>query len=104
MPLGCGCLYALCAASLTRMALLLTWLLTPLVRHAFQSGFAVPYLGLLFLPLTTLTYSVVWSPVAGIAGWGWLGITVGLVIDVTSLVDGAFGNRGPRVDQYGMPA
>ena len=104
MPLGCGCLYALCVASLTRVSLLLTWLLTPLVGRAFHGGFGAPYLGLLFLPLTTLTYIVVWSPARGIAGWGWLWIILGLVIDVTSLIDGAYGNRGPRSDQYGMPA
>lgn len=103
MPLGCGCLYGLCAASLTRMALLITWLLTPLVDRAFYGGLAVAFLGLLFMPLTTLMYVLVWSPVAGIAGWGWFAIVVGLVIDMTSLADGITGNRRPASNQYGMP-
>jgi hypothetical protein len=90
--MGCGCLLALVAALSPRLALLLVWWLTPLVSRAFDS-FIVPLLGFLFLPLTTLFYSLAWSPVGGVNGIGWVLVVVGLLFDLGSYGAGGYGNR-----------
>ena len=39
-----------------------------------------PFLGLLFLPWTTLAYVLAWGPVYGVSGfWGWLVVALGLM-------------------------
>jgi hypothetical protein len=106
MPLGCGCLFALGASVAPRLALLFTWLFTPLVTRAFHGIFIWPFLGLLFLPFTTLMYVLVWSPVYGLSGWGWFFVIVGFVLDVSSYSGSAYGNRGrlPGGSRYQVPA
>jgi hypothetical protein len=104
MLLGCGCLFALAAASFPRLALLFTWLFTPLVTRAFSGGFLLPFLGLLFLPFTTLMYVVVWSPVAGVSGWAWFWVGLGLLLDIGSYGGSAYGNRGRLASGYRAPA
>jgi RsiW-degrading membrane proteinase PrsW (M82 family) len=68
--LGCGCLFALGAAAFPRLALLSTWLFTPLVTHAFHATFLRPLLGIIFLQFTTLMYVLVYIPGIGLTGWG----------------------------------
>ncbi|HEX6121837.1 MAG TPA: hypothetical protein VFY89_01690, partial [Ktedonobacterales bacterium] len=63
-----GCLLAL----LARVALLVVWLTTPLVTRAFSGGWLLPLLGILFLPLTTLAYVLVYAYGHGVTGWAWL--------------------------------
>ena len=46
-------------ALFARVALLVIWFTTPLVTRAFHGGWIVPLLGVLFLPLTVLTYTVI---------------------------------------------
>lgn len=104
MPLGCGCLFALGAAAFPRLALLFTWLFTPLVSRAFSGGFLLPLLGILFLPYTTLMYVLVWSPLAGVSGWGWFFVIVGLLLDLGSYTGSAYGNRGRLPSGYRAPA
>jgi hypothetical protein len=56
-------LVALCA----RLALLVVWLSTPLVQRAFHGGWILPLLGIIFLPITTLAYVLVYY----ISGSSW---------------------------------
>ena len=42
-----------------RVAFLATWLATNRVAVAFHHGFAVPFLGLIFLPWTALLYTLI---------------------------------------------
>jgi hypothetical protein len=84
-----GCLVALIA----RLALLVTWLTTPRVANAFHDGWILPLLGLLFLPLTTLTYVIVYALENGVNGWGWAWVVFALCIDLTSHGAGASANR-----------
>jgi len=93
MPLGCGCIFALAAASAPRLVLLFTWLFTPLVNRAFHGAFLTPLLGIVFLPFTTLMYVLVWTPFAGVTGWGWFFIGLGLLLDIGSYTGSAYGNR-----------
>jgi hypothetical protein len=65
-----------------RLALLLVWVLTPLVNRAFHGGWLLPLLGILFLPFTTLIYVLVYAPGSGVIGWGWLWVVPALLLDL----------------------
>jgi hypothetical protein len=84
--LGCGCLFALTAAFFPRLALLFTWIFTPL-------------LGIIFLPFTTLMYVLAYIPGIGLTGWGWLWLTVGILLDLSSYAGSAYSNRN-RIPGY----
>lgn len=90
-----GCLVAL----LARVALLAVWLTSPLVTRAFHGGWLLPLLGLLFLPITTLVYILVYMQVGGVTGWGWFWVILGFLIDVTVHTSGAYANR-QRVSRF----
>lgn len=105
MPLvGCGCLFALLAATVPRLTLLFVWLLTPLVARAFNSAFLVPMLGIIFLPFTTLMYVLVWSPVYGVSGGAWFWVLLGLLLDISSYTGSAYGNRERLLGGSQLPA
>ncbi len=65
-----------------RLALLLVWVLTPLVNRAFFGGWLLPLLGLIFLPCTTLVYVLVFLPGSGVTGWGWLWVVLAFLFDL----------------------
>lgn len=88
MILGCGCLFAILAASFPRVALLFVWVFTPLVERAF-STFVGPLLGLAFLPFTTLVYVLLFP----VIGWGWLWVGLGLLADISTYAGSAYRNR-----------
>jgi hypothetical protein len=73
-----GCLIALFA----RLALLVVWVSTPLVDHAFHGGWVLPLLGIIFLPLTTLVYVLVYYISGGVTGWGWLWVVLAFLLDL----------------------
>jgi hypothetical protein len=73
-----GCILAL----LSRVALLVLWLATPLVTRAFQGNWVLPLLGIIFLPLTTLAYVVAYAVGNGVTGWAWLWVVLGFLFDV----------------------
>lgn len=77
-----GCLVFLLAAFAPRIALLLVWIFTPYVSRAFHGGFIWPFLGLLFLPFTTLIYSLVYVPGIGVTGWRWVWVLLGVLLDI----------------------
>lgn len=77
-----GCLIALLALFTPRVALLVMWIWTPYVSRAFHGGFLWPFLGLLFLPFTTIIYSAVYSPRAGVTGIAWLWVVLGVLLDI----------------------
>lgn len=69
-------------ALFARLALLVVWLSTPLVHRAFQEGWVLPLLGLIFLPITTLTYVFVYYISGSVTGWGWLWIVLAFLLDL----------------------
>jgi hypothetical protein len=71
-------------ALFARVALLVVWLTTPLVSRAFHGGWILPLLGLLFLPITTLTYVLVYSIVGSVTGWGWLWVVLAILLDLAA--------------------
>jgi hypothetical protein len=87
-----GCLVALLAALSPRLALVLVWIFTNLVDRAF-TGFLLPLLGLIFLPLTTLVYVLAYRPVVGVTGWGWFFVFLAVLFDLGSYGGGVFSRR-----------
>ncbi len=71
-------------ALFARLALLVVWLSTPLVQHAFQGGWLLPLLGILFLPFTTLTYVLVHYISGSVTGWGWLWVVLAFLLDLAA--------------------
>ena len=69
-----------------RFAFLGVWLFsTPnRVTMAFDGGWVLPLLGLLFLPWTALAYVLSYAPVVGVSAVGWLFVALGLVADVAT--------------------
>ena len=78
-----GCVLALLAGFAPRLVLILVWIFSDLVDRAF-SGFLVPLLGLLVLPYTTLFYVLVWGPINGVSGAGWLLVALGVFLDLAT--------------------
>ncbi|HET9918576.1 MAG TPA: hypothetical protein VFQ30_01950 [Ktedonobacteraceae bacterium] len=71
-------------ALFARVALLVVWLSTPLVNHAFHGGWFLPLLGILFLPITALTYVLVYSIAGSVTGWSWLWVVLALLLDLAA--------------------
>jgi hypothetical protein len=91
-----GCLFLLLAAFSPRAALILMWILTPWVDRATGS-FIWPLLGLVFLPITTLLYVILWNTGGyGVDGWEWILVILGVFVDIASYGGGFFGRRPAR--------
>jgi hypothetical protein len=69
---------------LARIALVAIWVTTPLVTRAFHGGWIVPLLGLFFLPVTVLTYTIVSALAGSVTGLGWLWVAGALLLDLAS--------------------
>ena len=77
-----------------RAAILVWWLIEP-VR--WNATFDTPLLGFLVLPWTTPTYVAVYP--AGINGFDYLFLGIGLAFDLFTWFGGGYGNRG-RMRSY----
>ena len=84
-----GCLIAILAVFTPRLALFIVWVWTPYVTRAFHGGFIWPFLGLLFLPFTTLIYSFAYAPGVGVHGWGWVWVVLAFILDLAWHAGGA---------------
>jgi len=78
-----------------RLAILIWWLVQPMRwRLAFEK-FGMPFLweflGFLFLPWTTIMYVLV-AP-AGVTGFDWIWLGLGLLADIASYSGGAYSGR-----------
>lgn len=71
-------------ALFSRIALLVVWLTTPLVSRAFHGGWILPLLGILLLPITTLTYVLVYRISGSVTGWGWLWVVLAFLLDMAA--------------------
>src|SRR5207237_7325801 len=89
-PLACP--VALFATAIPRLALLIVWLFHPLVTPAFHT-FIIPFLGIVFLPFTTLLYVFLYIPGIGLTGWGWFWIVIGVLLDMGAYGGSAAANR-----------
>ncbi len=71
-------------ALVARLALLVVWLSTPLVDRAFHGGWLLPLLGILLLPITTLTYVIVYALAGSVTGWGWFWVALAVLLDLAA--------------------
>lgn len=69
-------------ALFVRVALIVVWVTTPLVTRAFHGGWLVPLLGLLFLPLTALTYTIVFALAGSVTGLSWFWVIGALLLEL----------------------
>ena len=88
------CVFTVLAFLGPRFIIVFWWIARPeRWDHAFSTALW-PVLGLVFMPWTTLAY-VVAEP-RGISSVEWVVIVLAALVDVFSLVGGAYGNRGRR--------
>jgi hypothetical protein len=90
--MGCGCLVALAALVSPRFAIFLIWLFHDRLEVAFDSGW-VGFAGFLFLPWTTLTWAVAYSPEQGVTGFGWFLVIFAFLVDLASYGSGERARR-----------
>jgi hypothetical protein len=88
----CGCLVALAALLSPRFAIFLIWLFGDRMSYAFDS-FWIGFIGFLFLPWTTLAWTVAYAPLAGVTGFGWFIVVLGFIIDIGSYSSAAQARR-----------
>jgi hypothetical protein len=75
-----GCLLAFGFAVAPRAMLILAWIFSDRWAYVWGSDWFVPLLGIIFLPYTTIMFTLVWRP-TGIDGWDWLWIVLGVILD-----------------------
>jgi hypothetical protein len=91
-----GCLLAL----LARIGLLVVWVQTSFVKTGFHDGWILPLLGIIFLPIATLSYVVVYALGNGtVTGAAWLWVVLGLLFDLGIHGSGVSSNR-TRIRRY----
>lgn len=78
------CLFALLTGLFPRIGLLCVWIFTNEVDQAYD-GWILPLLGLIFLPLTTLVYALLYSPIGGVDGIEWFWVVLAFLVDVGAL-------------------
>jgi len=89
-----GCLFLLIAALSPRLAVILMWIFTPWVDRAF-GPVIWPLLGVVFLPITTLIYVILWNTNGrGVNGWEWILVVLGVFADLASYGRSAQSRRG----------
>jgi hypothetical protein len=74
------------------------WLFTERISLAFNNNI-VPLLGLIFLPLTTFTYVILWDPLDGLSGLAWAGVIVAFIVDLAINGGTIYGNRKRVMDR-----
>ena len=74
-----------------RLGILVWWLINPVRFTAAFGTWIWPLLGFILLPWTTLMYLIIFP--AGIVGFDWIWLGLGVLADVASHAGGAWGNR-----------
>jgi hypothetical protein len=88
----CGCLVALAALLSPRLAIFLIWLFGDRMDYAFDS-FWVGFIGFLFLPWTTLAWTIAYAPIQGVTGFGWFVVVLGVIFDISSYTSASQARR-----------
>jgi hypothetical protein len=79
-----GCLLALFAWISPRFVLAILYLFTNRLTIAFSSGWE-GLIGFFLVPYTTLFFALVYRPVTGVHGFGWVIVALGFLLDLSSL-------------------
>lgn len=85
-----GCLLALLALISPRLVLIVLWIFSSVLSHAYHS-WIVPFLGFFLLPWTTLAYAAFWDwgPGHHVTGFEWVFVVLAFFIDVSSYAGGS---------------
>jgi hypothetical protein len=86
------CLLLVLFLAFPRIALVLLFLFSNYLQHAYN-GLLVPFVGFLFLPLTTLAYAWMANTGRPTTGVNLLILIIAVVIDLSSLGGGAYRRR-----------
>src|SRR5215218_1323434 len=84
-----GCLFALLAGILPRLALFIYWIARPPKVDADFNRLLLPLLGIIFVPFATLIYALLYTPGIGLTGWEWFWVVVAGVFDIVHWAAGA---------------
>jgi len=77
-----------------RAGLLVWWLVNPTRFSIVYNNLLIPLLGTIFLPVSTLTYTIIYKPTFGqLAGLDWLWMGIALIIDLSLYGGGVFSRR-----------
>jgi hypothetical protein len=98
-----GCFFAFALALAPRLVLVLAWLFSTRWDIVWRGTWFLPLLGIIFAPYTTVMYMLTWSP-AGIVGWDWMWILLGVFMDVMKWAQIAAHRRGIPGYPGGAPA
>ena len=77
-----GCLFLILIGVSPRLGVFALWWLTDWIDRAFNGGWVLPLLGIIFLPWTTALFSVGYIIEATAGVWAWVGLFVGLFMDI----------------------
>lgn len=77
-----GCLFLILLGISPRLGVVALWLFTDWVDSAFNEGWILPLLGIVFLPWTTALYTLGYIIGDAASPWGWLGVAIGLFLDL----------------------
>ena len=88
-----GCLLAFGAAFAPRIVLVLAWIFSSRWQVVWRGEWFGPLLGIIFLPYTTIMYTLTWSA-GGIHGWEWMWIILGVILDIMKWSQIANNRRG----------
>lgn len=78
----CGCLFVIAAAISPRFGVVLLWAFTDRMSIAFNEWWWAA-LGFVFLPWTTLAWALVYAPVRGVTGFGWVIVAFAFFADLS---------------------
>jgi len=99
------CLFAVLAFLGPRAALGLWWIFDQAWFSRVYDTFIWPFVGFIFLPFTTLMWSLILKidPVTGVSGFNWVWIIIAVIIDIASYSGSGYGNRS-SIPGMGSPA
>ncbi len=77
-----------------RAGLLIWWLVRPGRFSMVYNNLLLPLIGMIFLPVTTLTYTFIYKPAFGsLIGLDWLWLGIALMVDFSLYGGGVFSRR-----------
>lgn len=88
----CGCIFAFFSMASPRLGFIFLWIFTQMVDKAFSS-FWTALVGLIFLPYTSIIYTLVYYYSGEVTGWGWLWVGIAFLIDLGSYAGSGYTNK-----------
>lgn len=92
------CLFTILALLGPRAAAIVWWLMDPTRWNLAFNGLMVPLLGVVFLPLTTLMYVIIFP--GGVDGFDWMWLALAFFLDLSTWFGGGYKNRQTVAGTY----